>query len=237
MSDQQQQVHGDYSNQTRIFDPNQFNWPVTLVGLGGTGSAIAFALHKMGIKELVGYDADVVSSHNVPVQMLYSQNDVTDPPTPKVVAAERALKAHPIDQGQTFVGHQSMVTLDEPAKFFGVVVMCVDTMDARKQIWELIQRPENMLDVPLVIDCRMGGDHFQVFTINPRDPKHVAIYESWLFGDEEAENEPYGQRAFVGVTLSLAGRVADHIARYSREEVSPPFYELSFSDDVPATLT
>ena len=70
MSDQQQQVHGDYSNQTRIFDPNQFNWPVTLVGLGGTGSAIAFALHKMGIKELVGYDADVVSSHNVPVQML-----------------------------------------------------------------------------------------------------------------------------------------------------------------------
>lgn len=216
---------GDYSNQGQIFDPSSFHWPVNVIGLGSAGSATTLALHSMGVRKLVGFDDDVVSPHNVPVQVLYSNNDLTDPPTTKVDAVQRYLAGMPIDSQQTFTGHNRRVTRDNPFDLFGVVVMTVDTMAARHEIWELIQRPETLVNVPLVIDTRMDGGSYQVHTINPQDPDHVKKYQSWFYTDEEADNEGYGLRGYVGVTFSLAGRVASHIAAFSRGEVCPTFYQ------------
>lgn len=66
------------------------NASVLLVGVGGLGSAISTYLTAAGIGNLGIIDADILEEHNLPRQVLYSQDKVG---LPKVLAAEERLKS------------------------------------------------------------------------------------------------------------------------------------------------
>lgn len=76
-----------YSDQTDIFDPAKFGWPVHLIGVGGIGSAVVFPLLKLGIHELHVWDSDKVEPRNIPAQLVYRLSDVG---TSKVEALKRS---------------------------------------------------------------------------------------------------------------------------------------------------
>ena len=70
-----------YADQKQIFDPDQFTWPVHVIGLGGIGSALVLPLVKLGLRsELHLWDDDAtVEPHNIPAQLLYRRSDVGKP--------------------------------------------------------------------------------------------------------------------------------------------------------------
>ena len=65
MSNDAPAVPLDFSHQTDIFDPNEFGWPVHLIGAGGIGSALALPVMKIGVREIHLWDTDDVEPHNV----------------------------------------------------------------------------------------------------------------------------------------------------------------------------
>lgn len=238
-------MRGDYTPQADIFDPDRFGHGVTIIGLGGAGSAIALALMKMGVRNITGYDGDFVEEHNAPAQLLYSQRHITEEGMPKAKAVEAYFADNPIDERQRFTGVPRFIEEDDLIKFDGVVISAVDSMKVRSRIWRLLhphpedaksnperydQALQNELDVSLYIDCRMGARLAQIHAVIPENVKNVAAYESWFFSDEEANDNGYGERTFIGSPMVLAGMVADLLASHYRDEPVKSFIEFDLGN-------
>jgi len=66
-----------------------------VMGVGGLGCTVAFALARLGIKKIILWDKDVVDVSNLNRQILFSRKDIG---RPKVDAAADALLSHNIGQ-------------------------------------------------------------------------------------------------------------------------------------------
>ena len=64
----------DYWRQLDVFDPEKFVEDVHIVGVGATGSWIAFVLAKMGVQKIHAWDFDFVEAHNLPNQICGRQD-------------------------------------------------------------------------------------------------------------------------------------------------------------------
>lgn len=68
-----------FSRQTTIEDWDQAkleNSTCVCFGVGGLGSVVALNLCRLGVGKIILMDYDVVDSHNLNRQLLYSRNDV-----------------------------------------------------------------------------------------------------------------------------------------------------------------
>lgn len=237
-------MRADFGPQLDLFDPHRFGPNVTLIGLGGAGSAVLLALTKMGVMNVHGYDPDMVEEHNVPSQLAYFQHHLTEDGMLKTDAIDAFRKDNVVDGRQTFTGYPQRIGNDDLIAFDGVVISAVDSMESRKTIWRLIhpdpedavtnperyaQASENELNVPRYFDCRMGARIVQIYCVNPEDHRDVAAYESYLFGDDEAHQDAYGARAFIGSAMILGGLLADQLATFYRGEAPKGFIEIDLS--------
>jgi len=169
-----------------FYDPDSSEQPkITIIGVGGIGSWAALALAKMGIKNIVLMDYDVVKAHNVGCTT-YRKEDIGKL---KVQAMKESLMgivsnldARPVKFIPTFSLH-------------GLVISCVDSMATRKEIFEVATRAN------FLIDCRIGGELIRLFTCNPRSRASRKLYEKTLYTDENSVNLPCtGQNiAYVGL--------------------------------------
>lgn len=198
-----------YADQQQIFDPDQFTWPVHVIGLGGIGSALVLPLVKLGLRsELHLWDDDAtVEPHNIPAQLLYRRSDVGKP---KAATTVEILEPYCEPQCK-LVPHAERVTKDTPLS--GVVISGVDSMASRQAIWEALQFNTN---VPLYIDGRIGGEQIQLFTANPSDLDEIAFYEGWLFEDSEGSTLPCAARTVIGPPVTLAGLIITQLTRFAR---------------------
>lgn len=182
------------SNQTDLFRPDQADAPATIIGAGGIGSIAAVALAKMGVAATI-LDFDDVDGANLASQF-YRHRDVGRP-KPEAIAdiiGEFAdMPARP--RCERYV--------DQPLS--GLVIAAVDTMSARRAIWESVKWNPS---VDLLIDGRMGGQVGVRYAIRPCDPDHVRRYEQTLFSDERAAPEPCGARAIAYTSFICGGFVA-----------------------------
>lgn len=197
----------DYWRQMDVFDPYRFEGGVTVIGAGGIGSPAVLGLAKMGVKDIKVYDPDTVELHNIPNQF-YRLDDVG---SPKITALASIIKAYAgtdieAVQGR-FAGHPS-----------GIVISAVDSMDSRKEIWDLIKYKTS---IPLYIDARMGAEVGIVHTLRPTSPIDVAWYEGTLFSDEDSVPEPCTARAIIYNVLGIAAIIGGQVKRYSRGEELP----------------
>lgn len=197
----------DYRNQTEIFDPDTWGYPLHLVGMGSIGSAILPGAIGMGFPEIHIYDGDRLEDHNPPSQIIYRH--LSDMGRRKVDAA--ADFAAWLEVDSNIVVHPTMVTAD--TRFEGVVVSGPDSMKSRRVIWEAVKASD---DVPLLIDGRIGGQKHTVLTLEPYDPKQRDIYETWLFDDSAAQELSCGARSFTGTSLALAADVLQNLALCSQ---------------------
>lgn len=95
----------------------------------------------------------------------------------------------------------------------GVVLSAVDSMASRRAIWSGVRYRAG---VALYIDARIGGEVCRVLTIRPADPDDVRLYETSLYDDATASEEPCTARAIVYTTLGVASLVANQVKRFVR---------------------
>lgn len=113
-------MRADYSDQTAIFNPREFNWPIHVIGLGGIGGALLPPLFKLGFKsQLHIWDSDAVEPHNIPAQLLYRKSDIGLQKADAVRGFAERQEAE-----CEIVPHYEFVTSDTPLD--GVVISGVD---------------------------------------------------------------------------------------------------------------
>lgn len=159
-----------------VFDPEKFEKKVHIIGCGATGSKIALALAKAGVKNIDLWDFDKVELHNLANQdFLYEHLEM-----PKVEAVKDMINKTCLLSGYEITTHNEAVTADTELE--GIVFVLTDTMKSRKEIWDgaIKYKP-----VDLLIETRMGRDDGRVYVVNPCDSKHIEKYEETLYSDEE----------------------------------------------------
>jgi molybdopterin/thiamine biosynthesis adenylyltransferase len=188
----------DTTRHLDVFSPQKFGQRrIDVIGAGATGSRIVLSLAKLGIDDIHVWDFDVVESHNIANQA-YALADIG---RPKVEALRDLVKAQ---TGLEISIHNERV--DGKQALGHVVFLLVDTMAARKEIFEkgLRYKPRTKL----MIETRMGADEGRVYTINPNKPAQVKGWEATLYGDEAAPVSACGTSITVGPTAELISGLA-----------------------------
>lgn len=203
----------DYMRQTGIFDPSLHEHAsCTFVGVGGIGSFAAFAVAKLGIPNITLIDPDVVEAHNLPSQMFAINNDGDT----KVEALEAAILNNTGNFNTTL--HQSAitdegwvggVTFDDvplPGPLRGVVVSGLDSMKARRDLWEQCLRMN--VNVPLYLDGRLDGQLLVIYAVCPYNMEDIEQYEATLLSDDEVPAGVCTARNIIDVGFTVGAQMA-----------------------------
>ncbi len=200
----------DFSHQRDIFNPGMFTWPIHIIGLGGIGSALLLPLINLSDSfEMHLWDDDKVEPHNLPAQLIYRPKDVGQS---KVAAATAFAKR----QGSRckIIPHETKV--DKSTSLEGIVIAGVDSMKSRKRIWRAVKSQSAF--VPLFMDGRIGGEQWELITIDPSLESDCRWYEAnKLFDDADAAQLPCAARTVIHPPVTLAGHMVSHLTQYARE--------------------
>ena len=183
------------SRQSGLIKDEERKKSITIIGVGGIGSHTALALARMGFHNLTLIDDDVVSLQNCSSQGF----DIGDVGRYKVDVMRqklmRAVRCVPTVSKER-VGSNSKV------KYTDILIMAVDSMQARKEIYELYK------DKALfVINPSMGGEYMNidVYEIGSR-AENKSFDDAW-FSDEEASTETCTTKATIYTTLLIGGYI------------------------------
>lgn len=183
------------SKSADFFNPTEIKERIHIIGCGAVGSTLAEMLVRMGCSNLVLYDFDIVTPHNLANQMFLNKHiDL-----PKLEALSEIL----ID-----INPDVKLTLEKEgwkpdSKLDGYVFLAVDDIALRRTIVE-----ENLMNgkITAMFDFRMGldsGEHFAADWNNTKDKTN--LLEGMQFTTEEAaENTP---RNACGTTLNIISTV------------------------------
>lgn len=193
-----------------FFNPDQDHPNVLIIGCGHIGSYLAFALARMGVKEITVVDHDMVEPHNLPNQF-FAESLVKDLPDdaklPKVTALQQTINY--LIPSANIIAIPSRV---EDAKLnfsnYKCVMMAVDNMDVRKWIWNEVQMASG---VKLLIDARTGGQYANMFGIIMGRSEHEEIYRENLYDNSDVPPLPCTGTSIIDVSFAV---VADCIQKY-----------------------
>lgn len=165
--------------------------------MGNIGSHTVLALARMGIKNIIVYDDDVVEEHNLASQA-YRVKDLGKHKVEAIL--EQALELQP-DGNFTAVP-----TKFEPSelKAGDILVSAVDSMEARRDIADML--PGGVY----VIDGRMGGGQIEVWS------QHGVHWHGTLKRD--GDEDPCSARFISYTSYVIAGLIANQVKRYLMQE-------------------
>ena len=156
---------------------------VTLAGIGGIGSYVAFLLSRMQIQRLYMYDDDTVETVNMSGQ-LYNIRDVG---RTKVDAMASTLQSFSMFSS-VFALNRRFTAESTPTD---VMICGFDNMEARRVFFIAWRKHVSTMDDKskcLFIDGRLAAEAFQVFCIRGDDEYNLKRYEHYLFTDADADN-------------------------------------------------
>lgn len=206
--------HAHLTRQLDIIPVQSLGMPVTIIGCGAIGSFLGLSLAKMGLANITLYDHDTVSIENMSNQFFpFSAID-----TNKATALQQLIQdftrikvtAHP------FKFEADPVSV---MQLRGVVVVAVDSMEARRNIFEAIKMYG--FGVTHIIDPRMGAEEFHMYTIQPRVVEDQATYEKTLYSDSEAVQERCTAKSTVYTSTLASGMVVKAIKNILLKEAYP----------------
>lgn len=175
-----------------------FDEPVHVIGLGTVGSRIVQELCKryQPPKALHLWDYDAVAYGNERAQ-LYDARHYKKPKT-EALAEQMADWGGPIP-----TLHQIEITSAVPLS--GVVFVCVDTMRARKNIWEHSIRGNRA--VSLMIEIGIERTSALIHVVNPNHERHCVQWEHYWRPDA-APNRSCGMQTSLGPIAALTASLA-----------------------------
>lgn len=212
---------------TGFFNPEDHpKASVTFVGVGGIGSFAATAVAKLGVPNITLIDPDIVEVHNAPNQF----HRIADAGEPKVAALAAQIEGH---IGTSPTGYQARINEAGnwerdgqgalPRDLSGVVVSGLDSMAARKSLWEhkIKMNPQ----VSLYIDGRIAGELILLYALCPYDVKAIEHYEKTLHSDDDAEPAVCTERGLIDVGFMIGALVSRMVRlHFAGETVDPVHY-------------
>ena len=158
---------------------------ITLAGLGGIGSYVAFLLSRMKPSHIRIYDDDTVEWANMSGQF-YSVLDLN-----KTKAQAMTDMMHNYSSYYSITSVNERFTIDSPST--DIMICGFDNMAARRifyHVWKhyVMSRPEELRKHCLFIDGRLAAEELQVLCIQGDANYDMERYErDWLFSDNEAD--------------------------------------------------
>lgn len=155
--------------------------PIHLIGCGGVGSHVAMMLAKMQVGEagLHLYDHDFIEAHNPPNQA-FERHHIGER---KVFALENQIDVWSDDQ-VAVTPHLGQV--NERVPLSGVVFLCLDSMEARKDIMESSVFGNEKLD--LVVETRMDARFAYASIFDPKVSAHCTLWREGWYPSSAAES-------------------------------------------------
>lgn len=182
---------------TRQLDliPEEALWnKINLIGAGAVGGWTAFTLAKMGFEDIVVWDFDEVEIENMSSQ-IFGFDDIGK-------NKAEALR----DIIERFTGTKVTAIPDrfEQSFFSDIVITAVDSMEARRSIWE---SAKGSAQCSRFIDPRMGAEAALMYVVDPHNRKEAENYEKSLYSDDDAVQERCTAKATVYTANILSGFV------------------------------
>ena len=167
----EQKIEMVFDRQHNIYNPENQKSNVVVIGLGCVGSFVISTLAQMGIKNIVGIDFDDVSIENVAVQF-YRLSDVGKKKTQASFDYVKERTGTEIKIIDVKIDEEHKLMDNVSIDLNTIIVLCVDTIEARKLIYDEIK------EMPIkMLDARMGGNGFQVYTIDLESENDKKEYE------------------------------------------------------------
>lgn len=197
------------TRQLDIIPLDKLSMPVNIIGCGAIGSFVALELAKMGVTRLKVWDDDVVSIENMNNQF-YRFKDIDKP---KALALYDLVKEF---TGVDLFAYERLFTPEDAAGLQGLVISAVDTMSARRMIFDAVLDQPNA--VKMIIDPRMSAEFYQQYTV---DMNNSAWYEKVLFADSEAVPTPCTAKSTIYTATLAAGMVVKTVKNIIMEQEYP----------------
>ena len=188
-----------FHRQLSIYNPNDAQIPVTILGAGMIGSPTAWLLSKLGIEDISIWDGDKIEKHNFPNQM-YPKSAVGN------------FKVESLKQLITEWSYSKLQPVPEywdDGEFEGIVISGVDSLEVRKKIFDKVKFRQK---IKMFIDGRIGGQQISVYCIDPLDYNQCKYYESTLV--KKAEDLPCSQRGVIDVSFFTAGLITRSVREF-----------------------
>lgn len=214
-TEKQEEKLGAFSRQSGIIRPDELNFHVFMVGAGGIGSWTALSLAKMGLKKLTVMDFDIIEEANLAPQFYNQKHNEL----PKVLALANRINEE--------VGREMLIGFNlkwedykEREQYFlendiNILIMAVDSMDARIKIWNDIK----FSGLDLIIDGRMAKEMMEIFAIYPSNEEQIKFYEQHLFPSSTVEHIPCTERAVAYNQFVIAGLIGSIIKKHAKKEL------------------
>lgn len=206
----EQKIEMVFDRQHNIYNPEQQKSNVVVIGLGCVGSFVISTLAQMGIKSIVGIDFDEVNIENVAVQF-YRLSDIGKKKTQASYDNVKERTGTEIKIVDVKIDEEHKLIDNVSIDLNTIIVMCVDTIEARKLIYNEIK------ELPIkLLDARMGGNGFQIYTIDLESENDKKEYEK-LFEVEDTPS-PCGEKAIIYTVLNIASEMCNIVKQIDNGE-------------------
>jgi sulfur carrier protein ThiS adenylyltransferase len=173
----------------------------TVIGVGAIGRQVALQLTAIGIPYLQLIDFDHVELHNLATQG-YFVNDLTQP---KVDATSVLCRQMSFDVTIEVI----LDRFKRGAPVGDCVFCCVDSITARKHIWDAVKDKVNFF-----CDGRMSAEVLRIITAC--DDKSRSYYPQTLFTQEQAQAGPCTAKSTIYCANIAAGFMLAQFTKYLR---------------------
>jgi len=200
----------DHTRHTGIYNVPTY-YRVGLVGGGGIGAMTALVLSKMGVVQLTVWDGDTVSETNIATQW----HRVSDVGKEKVFSLARSLEE--FSDELLFEPMPEWVTEQTVFPYFDLLISAVDSITARKLVWDAIYRGEKPA---WYLDQRMSARQYQHFLVCMADKQAVQNYANLLesISEDDVETEPCTEKATFFCSATAAGHAGNVLCNILRNE-------------------
>lgn len=196
----------DTSRHMSLISPRENPAKIGIIGAGATGSYVAYSLAKLGYTGIEVYDFDKIESHNIANQM-YSIEDVDEY---KSHALERSI--NDMTGAVSIIGYSDKVDISFMDKYvdvwksFDVIFLLVDTLTARAEIYDWLERHGAWTKC---IETRLAATHGDVYSFRTN---HFTgeKWRSELPSDDEIERDvtACGSSVTIGQSAILLANYA-----------------------------
>ena len=192
---------------------------VTLAGLGGIGSYVAFLLSRLNIRMLNLYDDDIVEAGNLSGQ-LYSNSDIGGEKVHKMGDMLRNYSSY-----YNYNSYNERFT--ETSTPTDIMICGFDNMEARRNFYNrwkqwVHAKDESRRGECLFIDGRLAAESFQVICIKGDDAYNMKRYEQeFLFNDSEAEQTICSYKQTTFMANMIASVMVNLFVNYCANQCDP----------------
>ena len=203
----------NFDRQYNIFNPKEQKQNIVVVGCGSTGSFTLLTLAKLGFNNITAIDFDKVDDINIPHQF-YRFSDIGELKTKAIKEIVKDFTGLEIKTIDKKIDSENKFLNNVEINLNTTIIFCLDTIEARKLIYEEIK------DMPIkLIDLRMGGNGYQIYTINLESDIEKKEYEK-LLGEEETETT-CGSKGTIYNILSIASETCNIVKEIDKGEKYP----------------